>query len=96
MLLFGSHILSCIQKSFSVQLLRVSFFYLGDFFLCEEPLTHLHFVYGGSQYYLRKEQERPLQLSLCFWVSTARLYKGKSAFSLALRVLLSGAYLIFG
>lgn len=48
MLLFGSHILSCIQKSFSV-LLRVSFFYFGGF-LCEEPLTHLYFVYGGSQY----------------------------------------------
>lgn len=50
MLLFGSHILSFIQKSFSVQLLKVTFFYFGDFFLCDEPLTHLYFVYGGSQY----------------------------------------------
>lgn len=50
MLLFGSHILPCIQKSFSVQLLRLNFFYFGDFFLCEEPLTDLYFVYGGSQY----------------------------------------------
>lgn len=47
-LLFGSHILSCIQKSFSVQLLRVSFLFWG-FFLFEEPLTDLYFVYGDSQ-----------------------------------------------